>query len=70
MLGITRRNDEAVRIIAPNGDEIKVVVRKHLGHIRMMFEGPREYRIVREEVYQFERGATEKIKKLEGWEEK
>jgi carbon storage regulator CsrA len=51
MLVITRRTDERTIIIGPGGEQLSVlVVCCRDGRVRLGFEGPREFLVLREEL--------------------
>lgn len=50
-LVLTRKHGEAVRIIAPNGDELTVTVGgRRDNQIRLIFDGPQDYTFWRTEL--------------------
>ena len=61
MLVLSRKYDQKVRIYAPNGDQIEILMIgiKQNGSVRLGFEAPMAYRIVRAEIDKGPEGGLE-----------
>ena len=56
MLYLTRREGERIRILAPTGEEIWIVIKDiGYGKVRLGLDAPREWEIMREELIRDER---------------